>query len=123
MSEAFVIQTHSGYGPLHYDLMLESAGALATWRLPGPPTCLTEGQEMPALRLPDHRLAYLTYEGPVRRGRGSVSILDKGTYQLLAADDNRWEILAAGSAFKGRFELRRDAPGGGEWRLRRLSEE
>jgi len=72
----FVILTHDHPFP-HWDLMLEQAGSLRTWRLlrepdaPGP---------IVAEPLPDHRLEYLDYEGPVSRNRGTVCRWDAGDY-------------------------------------------
>ena len=74
LSSVFVIQEHRRGTDVHYDLMVRrpDAQALWTWRLsslPGP------GRVLDAERLPDHRLAYLSYEGPVSRGRGEVRIV------------------------------------------------
>ena len=38
--------------------------------------------EMDAEVLPDHRLAYLDYEGPISGDRGSVTRWDRGTYDV-----------------------------------------
>ena len=35
-----------------------------------------------ATRLPDHRLAYLEYEGPVSGNRGVVRRIDSGKYEI-----------------------------------------
>ena len=120
MAAAFVVQIHSGYGELHYDLMLECGDALATWQLARSPEGLAAGCDMPAARLDDHRKAYLAYEGPVSRGRGEVRILDRGTYDLLARGDDRWEFDLHGGALRGRFELSRPAGADAPWLLRRL---
>ena len=127
MCTAFVIQVHGGYGPTHYDLMLARHSLaenrdepLATWRLAATPEDLPPGQAIAARKLPDHRAAYLAYEGPVRGGRGRVDILDSGTYELLAEDESRLRIRLAGQKVRGEFELRRsNAPE--EWTVRRLS--
>ena len=70
MRRRFVIQKHTTGGASHYDLMLEAGGALATWRLRRLPTVMKPGGSMPAQALPDHRLAYLSYEGEISGGRG-----------------------------------------------------
>jgi len=74
MDGRFVIQFHDAPDGPHYDLMLEHEGALATWRLEELPGGAGGAGAMPAEKLPDHRLAYLSYEGPVSGGRGSVRI-------------------------------------------------
>ena len=55
MSNAFVIQIHSGCGPVHYDLMLERGQRLATWQLPKSPAEVRPAQSVPARKLKDHR--------------------------------------------------------------------
>ena len=64
----------------HFDLMLESDEVLLTWELSSwPPT--TNGSQW-ATRLPDHRLAYLDYEGPISGNRGAVVRVDEGVYEM-----------------------------------------
>jgi len=117
-----VIHEHSGYGELHYDLMLSLGESLATWRLPKPPLGLQPGDEIPARKLPDHRKAYLTYEGPVSGNRGAVKILDKGTCDPLGELSDRWEIRFLGRRIRGRWELVQIEPESDSWLLRRLQE-
>jgi hypothetical protein len=80
----FVILRHEtppGYArATHWDLMLECAGVLRTWALPEPPS---PDCELVAEELPDHRLAYLDYEGDVSGNRGRVTRWDAGTYEVL----------------------------------------
>ncbi len=120
VSDEYVIQTHSGFGPLHYDLMLQRGNALSTWQLLQSPLELAEGKAIIAKRLKDHRLTYLTYEGDVSGGRGCVKILDKGTYQLTAADETLWKFQLHGRLLDGRFELRRLGESSDEWHFLRL---
>lgn len=61
----------------HFDFMLEGDGRLMTWRLPNAPTA---GETVVAERLPDHRIDYLNYEGPVSGGRGTVRCWDRGIF-------------------------------------------
>jgi len=121
MQNRFVIHLHSGYGPEHFDLMLQQGPALATWQLSRPPGELAEGQAMPARRIADHRLAYLHYEGPVSRGRGKVARLDAGACEIICADESRWEFRLAGEKLRGRFELKR-REGADDWTFERLSD-
>ena len=122
MARDFVIQIHSGYGPLHYDLMLARGEALATWQLTVSPAEMAAGQEVGAKKLADHRLAFLRYEGPVSKGRGRVAVLDKGTYELLEEAEGRWRICLNGRAVQGAFELKRRGECADEWAFRRLGE-
>ena len=68
------------YRPSHWDLMLEHEGVLRTWAVPiwpiGP-------EPVSAEALPDHRLDYLTYEGPISGGRGEVRRVERGAFDLL----------------------------------------
>src|ERR1700685_2718114 len=89
----FVILRHEGtanYKPgVHWDLMLEYGPALKTWgleKLPDPQHAVE------AEHLPDHRLAYLEYEGPVSKDRGTVSRFDFGQYELIEHTDERWVV-------------------------------
>jgi hypothetical protein len=73
----FVLLEHDHPRP-HWDLMLEAGSVLWTWRLPqvpSPPCTL------PVERLPDHRLLYLDYEGPVSGARGTVRRVLSGTFE------------------------------------------
>lgn len=63
---------------LHWDWMLEWEGRLRTWRLEQAPD---SADRIAAEVLPDHRLAYLDYEGPISGGRGTVVQWDSGTYR------------------------------------------
>lgn len=72
----------------HWDLMLENQGVLLTWELPNlPPGPLPASFEQLGIRrLPDHRIDYLEYEGPVSNGRGTVQRVDSGEYQLTSGE-------------------------------------
>ena len=81
----FVLLEHD-HPALHWDFMLEHAGALWTWRLEEMPGDISA--EIAATRLPDHRIEYLDYEGPVSNNRGKVHRIDRGTYVNTAAEDS-----------------------------------
>ncbi len=114
----FVIQKHTGCGPDHYDLMISVGKSLATWQVHTLPGEIAIGQSTPARRLTDHRLEYLTYEGPVSNERGEVSIAAAGQCELLSESAGRWEFVLASH---GRFELTRDEHADDAWTLRRLN--
>ena len=92
----FVILEHD-YPELHWDFMLECAGALKTWRLAEPPA--THGELIAAVALEDHRLDYLDYEGPVSGNRGRVKRWDRGDYEGSLASDS-WKICVIGAGLQ-----------------------
>ena len=107
----FVVLEHD-HPTLHWDLMLEAAGALKTWRLARPP--LRENAPIAATKLPDHRLAYLDYEGPVSGNRGTVTRWDRGEYTSDGEDDvERLTLVMKGERVGGRISL--IALRGDEW--------
>ncbi len=75
----FVILTHD-WPDLHWDFMLESNGVLKTWRLQSQPTAECELEAIP---IADHRLHYLTYEGPVSMNRGTVHQFEHGEFSYI----------------------------------------
>jgi len=119
----------------HWDFMLEWGGVLRTWELqvlPNPwrialrdvmPTSVGSTSTEPvakvvdACRLTDHRLAYLDYQGPLSRNRGSVSRCDVGTYTLASETSDRLEIALAGNRLQGRARLEPDKVRQDHWRL------
>ncbi|MCI0343788.1 MAG: hypothetical protein L0216_22005 [Planctomycetales bacterium] len=103
MSEPFVIQAHDA-PPLHYDLMLRRGEALKTWGLPEPPS-RDPGRVVAVEAKPDHRLDYLTYEGPVSGNRGAVKPWDSGTYETLCWEDGRVEVALEGGKVRGAYRL------------------
>lgn len=116
----FVIQEHRTT-PLHWDLMLEKDGVLKTWSLASRPPAAGPFA-IPALQHFDHRLLYLTHEGEISGGRGTVRIVERGTY---AAEwgDRRIALTLSGERLKGAFLLEFAKEGQRpEWILRTFSE-
>ncbi len=71
---------------LHWDLLAEQSGTLRSWRLLESPDrwlLAAHPPTLPAELIPDHRLAYLDYEGPVSRERGTVVRWDGGEMEWL----------------------------------------
>lgn len=66
--------------------------------------------------LPDHRLIYLDYEGPISNGRGSVTAWDRGSFHIARCDENELVIHFSGEKLRGRAVLRKDEAGEA-WRL------
>jgi hypothetical protein len=98
----------------HYDLMLERAGVLWTWALDRLPAA---GQAGSAERLPDHRLAYLDYEGEVAAGRGRVSRVDQGEFEIAAESEERLVIALRGQALRGTLTLEQSSGEPHRWRV------
>ncbi|MBX7103891.1 MAG: hypothetical protein K1X57_07410 [Gemmataceae bacterium] len=72
---------HHDWPTSHFDLMLEVGLVLKTWRVNRVPIA---GEPEQAEAIDDHRLEYLTYEGPISRGRGNVRRVESGEYRDLA---------------------------------------
>ena len=75
------------------------------WAISQPPD--TPG-DIEALALPDHRLAYLDYEGPVSRNRGAVTRYDRGEFAFLEETAERIQISLRGDKLRGILTLLRD---------------
>lgn len=92
--------------------MLTAEGVLRTWALAEEPSgrlsCAAE-------QLPDHRLAYLDYEGEVSGGRGSVTRYDQGEYRLEKDDAAGLVVELRGMRLCGTALL---VPAGGDQRWR-----
>lgn len=113
----FVILQHvtpPGYRQAtHWDLMLEDHGTLLTWALAESPRA---GLSITATQLPDHRLAYLDYEGPVSDDRGEVTRVDSGDFLWLSRDTTQIIALLTGQHNTLRFELQQRM--GTEWEIK-----
>jgi len=77
----------------HWDFMLEQGETLRTWALDDElrPEAVVFGQA-----LPDHRVAYLDYEGPVSGDRGSVSRVDSGSYLVIEETERVLTVQLSG---------------------------
>ena len=106
MPTRFVILLHCLDNGEHWDLMIECGVALATWQLARNP--LAPGTwPIPARRIGDHRKAYLEYEGPLSRNRGSVTRIESGTAKLTAHGSHRYTLQLTGTTLIGGFTLTR----------------
>ncbi|RUL88914.1 DNA polymerase ligase N-terminal domain-containing protein [Tautonia sociabilis] len=111
----FVVLEHRWRG-VHWDFMLERGGVLATWALSAAPGPESEAEASP---LPDHRLAYLDYEGPISGDRGEVRRLDRGTYESIQWEEDRVVVRLLGDQVIGEAELLRGfGKGRCSWRFR-----
>lgn len=109
----FAVLQHDSPSGVHWDLLLESEGSLRTWALPQPPG---PGMDLPARPLPDHRLIYLDYEGPISAGRGWVAAWDRGSFQIARQSESELVVEFSGQKLHGRAVLRKDETGE-DWRL------
>jgi len=100
-----VIQRHERQGEgAHWDLMLESGDCLETYRVNKPPQEWGD-KPMEAVKIVDHPLKFLTYEGVVNKGKGKVTIADTGTYEVIDKTEDTRRIRFNGNVLKGEFEL------------------
>ncbi len=122
----YVVQQHfRSEDDWHFDLMLERGEALVTFSSGVPPD---RTGELPALvrQLPDHRPAYLEYEGEISGGRGWCRIHDRGTLEWIEPEDpalvetaDEVRVRLDGEKARGTFRLTRESASGTDyWRLR-----
>jgi hypothetical protein len=123
----YVVQQHfRDEDDWHFDLMLERGEALLTFSSGVSPD---RTEELPTLvrQLPDHRPAYLEYEGEISGGRGWCRIHDRGTFEWIEPADPALAELAdeirirlEGEKARGTYRLTREtATGADHWRLKR----
>ena len=79
--------------------MTEKDGTLETWRLDVPPDKLA-GCNCNAVKIVDHPLRFLSYEGPVNQGAGTVKSVESGTYILLEESRNSKRLELKGKILK-----------------------
>ena len=101
----FVILRHDNSVGTHWDFMIQCGPVLRAWALQGEPAPSGPGGAIEAAALPDHRTAYLDYEGPVSGGRGQVERWDGGTFQGVEISDERITVNLAGRKLVGRASL------------------
>lgn len=94
--------------PSHWDFMLEFGAVLRTWEIMQLPKAWapalgerSKESSVQLVELPDHRLAYLEFEGPLSGNRGRVERCDAGTYELLHASTGRLEVRLRGQRLAG----------------------
>ncbi len=102
--QKFVIQEHIQKNSRHWDLMLQQGDVLATWQIPLPPS-QWPGKPVSCRKIFDHRLQYLTYEGPLTQNRGSVKIYAAGTCQIVDSLKNYWRINLQSDNIRGNMLL------------------
>jgi len=114
MGNRFVVQEHTTAEGVHWDLMIERGHILLTFRLAEPPENASR-HAVEAVRIFDHALRFLTYEGPVQKGAGSVQIVDRGDYDTFDEQEDAIALELHGMVLQGRFTLLR--VGAARWQL------
>ena len=102
----FVVQEHHARG-LHWDFRLEHDGVLASWAVPkGMPD--DPARDHFARRTEDHPLAYAGFSGVIPRGEygaGTVSIWDRGRYELVKWTPREVKVVLHGRRLSGGYAL------------------
>jgi len=109
----FVVHRHEARN-LHYDLRLSMEGVLKSWAVPRGLSYDPKVKRL-AVRTEDHPLMYETFEGVIPKGEyggGTMTIWDRGRYDLLKGDDGPKAVA------EGKLEIRfRGRKLRGEWHL------
>ncbi|WCB94259.1 ATP-dependent DNA ligase [Baekduia alba] len=118
----FVIQEHSATR-LHWDLRLEHDGALASWAIPnGLPWAAKDNRV--AVHTEDHPLEYLEFHGEIPKGSygaGTMTIWDRGTYEVLKWDaGKKVEVALHGERVTGQYALFPIGPDPKDWMIHRM---
>ena len=104
--KVYVIQKHVATH-LHYDLRLEMDGVLKSWAVPKEPP-IKPGIRRLAVQVEDHSQEYADFEGTIPEGTygaGTVSIWDKGTYELIDRTEHKLIVNINGGKLKGTYIL------------------
>jgi hypothetical protein len=101
----FVIHKHMQEGQTHWDLMIEAGDILKTWRLENPPEKLAT-QKTKATPIFDHDKKFLTYQGTVNNGKGTVEIVDEGICIVESETNKEIKINFNGKVLKGIFQMK-----------------
>jgi bifunctional non-homologous end joining protein LigD len=115
----FVVQEHHARR-LHWDLRLEHDGVLASWAVPnGIPADPKENRF--AVRTEDHPLEYLDFHGEIPAGEygaGTMTVWDRGTYEVHKWTDAKIDVTFAGERLQGKYGL--FVMSGSDWMIHRM---
>lgn len=127
MGPTVVLRHELADGSWHHDWLIarsERPGGpddrvLVGFRMEGRPDGEWEG-ELAATRMPDHRVAFLTYEGPLSGGRGTVRRVAEGRARILSETPDELVVeVGFGHGGGGRRTLRgrriEGGAGGDRW--------
>jgi len=98
----------------HFDFMLETGRHLSTWRISVPPDELVTTTAQ-AEKIFDHKLKFLTYQGPVNKGTGNVIRADKGTYSIKTETPEKLVIKIQADILNGTYILQHKE--GSTWQI------
>ncbi|HBH60962.1 MAG TPA: 3'-phosphoesterase [Nitrospiraceae bacterium] len=102
----FVVQEHHARH-LHWDFRLEKDGVLKSWAVPkGVPE--KKLIKRLAIQVEDHDLDYIDFEGEIEEGEygaGTVTIWDKGSYELEAESAKTIVFDLKGDRLSGKYSL------------------
>ena len=104
-SSRYVIQKHTRGEDVHWDLMLEDNGRLTTWQVPVDPRTILNGIPVKIVRIQDHDLRFLQYEGPVQNNTGKVKLADYGTYLIQSKTQNALILTACSEKFDSDYTI------------------
>ena len=96
----FVIQEHTNPEGVHWDFMLELGQCLQTYRLDNSPVDMLK-KDTNGVKIFDHPLKFLTYQGPVNNGRGSVAIVEGGVYRIISQNKGQIGLSLNGQILSG----------------------
>ncbi|HBG77902.1 MAG TPA: hypothetical protein DDW84_03490 [Phycisphaerales bacterium] len=102
LKRRFVVHKHTRGDDVHWDLMIEYADCLKTWRLDNPPEKLAR-ENTKATPIFDHDRKFLTYQGSVNNGKGDVKIADQGNCTIESSNERNLKINFDGRILKGAF--------------------
>lgn len=100
--------------PRHWDFLLEAGSQLRAWALAEEPQA---GRMIVAESLPNHRLAYLDYEGPISGDRGAVCQWDAGTFQWQQVTETTSVVELTGRRLVGVARLTRKTGDSAHWQF------
>jgi hypothetical protein len=113
----YVILKHTRPDDIHWDFMLESGEQLSTWRMSIPPEQISCNGAT-AEKIFDHSKKFLTYQGPVNKGKGNVTIEDEGMYSVISEGEDELQICIKAKILNGNYYLVRKSQD--SWQLRPL---
>ena len=125
ISRATVLLRHECGPQSHFDWMIEDpaaeagAGRLLTWRMAEPTSAWADLERLTIHAIDAHRRDFLTYEGELTGGRGSVRRIDHGAIHFLNWSEAGGELDVKFTQFTGRLLLHRVS--GDRWELRPVS--
>jgi bifunctional non-homologous end joining protein LigD len=119
----FVVQEHHATR-LHWDLRLERDGVLVSFAVPNA-LPVEPGVNRKAVHTEDHPIEYLDFHGEIPQGEyggGTMTIWDRGTYEVLKWEERKIEVALHGERglAEGRYALFPTGPDPKDWMIHRM---